>query len=153
MGFYLIARRWVRPRLNDDPDVKFLSVGWCMVLVLAGPIVAHFEDFLSSEYLWVVCLYLCFITVCLFDSIVSLWRSNALVRKPLCQLNIFIVFYQQQNLGRRFRGSKMHLRPLPVAQAAVRCNGGGSVVVDLLFYVPPIVCGGSVLVFVWYALL
>ena len=26
--------------------------------------------------------------------------------------------------------------------------GGGSVVVDLLFYVPPIVYGGSVLVFV-----
>ena len=25
--------------------------------------------------------------------------------------------------------------------------GGGSVVVDLLFYVPPIVCGGSVLGF------
>ena len=72
---------------------------------------------------------------------------------PLCLLNIFIVFYQQQNLGRRFRASKMHLRPLPVAQAAVCCNGGGSVVVDLLFYVPPIVCGGSVLVYVWYALL
>ena len=31
--------------------------------------------------------------------------------------------------------------------------GGGSVVVDLLFYVPPIVCGGSVLVFILYALL
>ena len=29
---------------------------------------------------------------------------------------------------------------------------GGSVVVDLLFYVPPIVCGDSVLVFVLCAL-
>ena len=30
---------------------------------------------------------------------------------------------------------------------------GGSVFVGLLFYVPPIVCGGSLLVFVWFALL
>ena len=33
------------------------------------------------------------------------------------------------------------------------CLSVCSVVVDLLFYVPPIICGGSVLVFVWYALL
>ena len=31
--------------------------------------------------------------------------------------------------------------------------GEGSVVVKLLFYVHPIVCGGSVLDFFWYALL
>ena len=31
-------------------------------------------------------------------------------------------------------------------------EGGGSVVVDLLFYVPTAVCGGSVLNFVWYVL-
>ena len=37
----------------------------------------------------------------------------------------------------------MHLCP-PVAKAAI-C----SVVVDLLFYLPPIVCGGSMLVFVF----
>ena len=30
---------------------------------------------------------------------------------------------------------------------------GGSLVVDLFFYVPPIVCGGFVLSLVWYALL
>ena len=32
--------------------------------------------------------------------------------------------------------------------SVIQTSGGGSVVVDLLFYVPPIVCGGSVLVFV-----
>ena len=32
-------------------------------------------------------------------------------------------------------------------------QGGGSVVVDLLFNVPPIVCSGYLLVFFWYALL
>ena len=30
---------------------------------------------------------------------------------------------------------------------------GGSVVVDLLLYVPPVVCGGTVLSLFWYALL
>ena len=32
---------------------------------------------------------------------------------------------------------------------AVASKAGGSVVVGLVFYVPPIVCGGSVLIFVW----
>ena len=40
----------------------------------------------------------------------------------------------------------MHLRP-PVAKAAVLLDGG-SFVVDSLFYVPHIVCGYFVLVFV-----
>ena len=48
------------------------------------------------------------------------------------------VLQQQQNLGRRFGTSKMHLSP-PVAQAAVRSLGGGSVVFDFLFIVTPIV--------------
>ena len=46
----------------------------------------------------------------------------ALVRKPLCELNNS-VFQQQQNLGRRFSASKMHLSPSPfpaVAYVAVR---------------------------------
>ena len=34
-------------------------------------------------------------------------------------LVLFLVLQQQQNLGRRFGTSKMHLRP-PVAEAAVR---------------------------------
>ena len=51
---------------------------------------------------------------------------------------------QQQNLGRRFCGSKLYLSP-PEAQAAV-CSK--AVVLDLLFYVLSIVCGASVLVFV-----
>ena len=41
----------------------------------------------------------------------------AIVRKPPCELNIFLL-QQQQNLGRRFGTSKMHLSP-PVALAAV----------------------------------
>ena len=43
----------------------------------------------------------------------------------------------------------MHLSPPhPVSLGCCLFLGGGSVVVDLLFYVPPIVCAGSVLVFV-----
>ena len=41
-------------------------------------------------------------------------------------LVLFLVLQQQQNLGRRFGTSKMHLRP-PVAEAAVRSKA-----VDLL---------------------
>ena len=59
-------------------------------------------------------------------------------RKPPCELKK-IVFQQQQNLGRSFSASKMHLRPPP---------GGGSVVAHLLFNILPIVCGSSVFVFV-----
>ena len=40
-------------RLNDDPDVKLLSVGWCMVS-LAGPTVAQLEVSFSSDYLGVM---------------------------------------------------------------------------------------------------
>ena len=36
---------------------------------------------------------------------------------------------------------------------ATFCLKSGSVVVEVLFNVPPIVCGGSVSVFAWYALL
>ena len=39
--------------------------------------------------------------------------------------------------------------PLPGSLRCYPFYGGGSVVVDLLFFVPPIVCWGSVLVFVW----
>ena len=45
----------------------------------------------------------------------------------------------------KFVASKMHLI-LPLGYCPF--FGGGSAVVDLLFYVHPIVCGGSVLVFV-----
>ena len=37
---------------------------------------------------------------------------------------------------------------LPGSLSRCLFKSGGSVVVDLFFYVPPIVCGGSVLVFV-----
>ena len=35
-------------RHNDDPGVK---LGWCVMLVVAGPIVAQIEVFFSSDYL------------------------------------------------------------------------------------------------------
>ena len=50
----------------------------------------------------------------------------------------FFVLQQQQNLGRRFGASKMHLSP----HGGLGCcpfNGGGSVVVHFLFIVTPIV--------------
>ena len=49
-----------------------------------------------------------------------------MVRKPPCELDIFVL--QQQNLGRRFGTSNMHLIP-PVAKAAFR---SGAVVLLLL---------------------
>ena len=49
--------------LNDDPDVKLLSVGWCMVS-LAGPTVAQLEVFFSFDYLGVMGAFHCFIIVC-----------------------------------------------------------------------------------------
>ena len=60
------------------------------------------------------------------------------------------VLQQQQNLGRGFSASGMHLSPPPVAWAALRSGAGGSVVVDLLFIVTPImgVCNCSVLLYV-----
>ena len=50
----------------------------------------------------------------------------------------FLVLQQQQNLGRRFGTSKMHLSP-PVCLGCCPFSGGGSVVVDFLFIVTPIV--------------
>ena len=38
----------------------------------------------------------------------------------------------------------MHLTPTPGGLGCCSFKGGGSVDVDSLFYVPPIVCGGSV---------
>ena len=54
---------------------------------------------------------------------------------------------QQQNLGRRFSASKMHLSsPSPAGLGCCPSKGSGSVVDDLLFNVLPIVCGSSVFV-------
>ena len=50
--------------LNDNPDVKLLSVGWCLMLVLAWLTVAQLEIFFSSEYLCVMSPFLCFIIRC-----------------------------------------------------------------------------------------
>ena len=47
----------------------------------------------------------------------------AIVRNPQCELNIFFVFQQQQNLGRRFGNSKLHLIPI-VALAVARSKAG-----------------------------
>ena len=59
--------------------------------------------------------------------------------KPPCELNIFVL-QQQQNLGRRFDTSKMHISPPPPgAWAAVRSKAGGSVVVVSLLIVTHIV--------------
>ena len=57
----------------------------------------------------------------------------------------FFVFYmkQQLNLGRIFGTSKMHLSS-PGGLGCSPFKGGGSVVVDSLFIVAPIVCVGSV---------
>ena len=54
---------------------------------------------------------------------------------------------QQHTLGRRFSTSKMHLSP-PVTRAGVRSKGGGSVVVDSLRILTPIVDSVVVLGFV-----
>ena len=60
------------------------------------------------------------------------------------------MFKQQQNLGRRFGASKMHLSPPPPPSSLGCCpfQGGDSVLVDLLFNVLPIFCGDSVFVLV-----
>ena len=53
-----------------------------------------------------------------------------------------LVLQQQQNLGRRFGTSKMHLSPPPPPPGGLGCCpflGGGSVAVDFLFIVTPIV--------------
>ena len=49
--------------------------------------------------------------------------------------------------------SKVHLRPPIPSPGGPGCcpfQDGVSTVVDLLFYVPPIVCGGSCLSLFWY---
>ena len=53
---------------------------------------------------------------------------------------LFLVLQQRQNLGRRFVASELHLPPPP--PGGLGCCpfwGGGSVVVDFLFIVTPIV--------------
>ena len=67
---------------------------------LSEPIVAQIEVSFSSDCLWAMGPFLCFIVVCYYDSIVSLYWYTV-VRKPPCELNNF-AFYQQQNLGQRF---------------------------------------------------
>ena len=61
-------------------------------------------------------------------------------------IRTFLVLQQQQNLGRRFGTSKMHLSPPPPPPPPpprwlrlLSVLGGGSVVVDCLFIVTPIV--------------
>ena len=64
------------------------------------------------------------------------------------QAKQFFFLLTKQNLGQRFGANKMHLSP---AGGLSCCPFQGSVsvvVVDLLFDIPAIVCGGSVLVFV-----
>ena len=51
--------------------------------------------------------------------------------------------HPMQNLGLRFCACEMYLSPPPVTYTAVS-SIKGSVVVDLLVYIPTIVCGGSV---------
>ena len=53
----------------------------------------------------------------------------------------FLYFNSKRNLGRRFVTSKMHLPPPPPPGGLGCCpfKGGGSVVVDFLFIVTPIV--------------
>ena len=54
------------------------------------------------------------------------------------------VFYQQQNLGRRFDASKMHLSSPPGDLGCCPFKVFCSVVIGSLLHVPPIICGGSV---------
>ena len=64
----------------------------------------------------------------------------AIVRKPPCELNVFLL-QQQHNLVRTFGTSKMHLTPPPHPSGLV-CwpfSGGGSVVVDALLIATAIV--------------
>ena len=58
------------------------------------------------------------------------------IRRLPCELN-FLVLQQEQNLARRFGTSKMHIAPDGLSCCPFK--GGGSVVVDFLFIVTPIV--------------
>ena len=97
---------------------------------------AQLEVFSSSDYLRVVSPFLCFIMVFQF---IRVFLHD--VRRPPCELNNFVL-QQQQNPGRRFGTSKMHL-DLLVAYAAVRSKG----VVLLLLTVAPF---GGVLIVVCF---
>ena len=61
-------------------------------------------------------------------------------------------FQQQQNLGQRFGTSKIHLSPAPGGLGCCPFEGGGSVLVDFLCIVTPIVvvCNCSLFFFVRY---
>ena len=75
----------------------------------------------------------------------SYTRYIALVRKPPWELNNF-VFQQQQNLGRRFCASEMHLSPPPppVAYAVVRSKAViQSLLIYCLMYFPFFLGGGG----------
>ena len=93
-------------------------MGWCLMLTRAGPTVAQLEVFFSSDYLWIMSSFLCFIMVCylirvfLHDDTLHYWDGIHAIWTSL-------VLQQQQNLGRRFGTSKMHLSQ-PVAWAGVR---------------------------------
>ena len=107
----LIARRWFRTQTQWRLWRKALIGGLVPdVWLKLGPPWLNLRVSFSSDYLWVVSHFLCFIKVSLFDYIVSLWWCIEIVRNPSCELNIFVL-QQAQNLGRRFGTSKMHLSP------------------------------------------
>ena len=71
------------------------------------------EVFFSSDYLWVMSPFLCFIR-CVNLIRVFLHDDTLHYLDGLHASWTFLVLQQQQNLGRRFGTSKMHLSP-PVA--------------------------------------
>ena len=80
----------IKTSLNSA-QIDIQAGAWC--LSLAGPNVSQLDVFCSSDNLWVVSPFLCFIIVCLFDFIVSLWWYIAIVKKPPCELNNFLAMY------------------------------------------------------------
>ena len=57
----LVARRWVGPRALAWGFDRWVGA-WC--LSVAGPTVAQLEVFFSSDYLWVMGPFLCFVMEC-----------------------------------------------------------------------------------------
>ena len=105
-----IARRWSGLRLYNGSDVKLLSVGrrlmlicswthrvstWGFLLLLLNVIHEPFSLFPHGVLIWLECFSM--LIHCNLEGLHASWT--------------FPVLQQQQNLGRRFGTSKMHLSP------------------------------------------
>ena len=55
--FFRLHNGWSSLRLEDDPDLKLSSVGWCLMPALAWHIVAHLMIFFSSDWVSVKNLF------------------------------------------------------------------------------------------------